>query len=246
MARAVAQRKRRHADILGRSAKDLHGCIERLAALEAFHDKGISRAGRFAALPLTRQQQRVGILPGDILLAARQGETAIDKCRLRQVELAQSHRILAAVRQADDAALFIRLAANGSLPEPVGLLGFRQRIQVDHRAPIRRGALIIRLAGLAPNPMRVVRVLPEVEDLSGYHLGFRDPVLRLEYDLGIVEQRVEPRVAREHGVRLRVLGLHPLHGTLAMRLLEPKKGVVRGSRDGGRTFQGAQDEGESA
>ena len=81
--------------------------------------------------------------------------------------------------------------------------------------------------------MRVVGVLPEVENPPGYILRFGDPVLRLEDHLGIVEQRLKTRIALQHRVGLDVLRFHPLHGTLAMRLFQPDKGVLSRRRGGG-------------
>ena len=127
--------RRRH--VRRHAAEQLDRRSQRLAALQPLDDISIARLGQLPGLPFARDQQAVGVLPRDVLLALGQDEAALDESLSLQVELADRDRVLAAVRQVDQAAPLERPGALRALPHPIGFLGRGQRIEVEHRLPLR-------------------------------------------------------------------------------------------------------------
>jgi hypothetical protein len=100
------------------------------------------------------------------VLSLRQPEAAVDKAACPGVELADHHGVLAAIGETDQAQAVVRPQAVGALPDPVGLLGPGERIEVDQRLPLGIACPIALDGGRAPDAADVLRVLPEVAQRS--------------------------------------------------------------------------------
>jgi hypothetical protein len=223
---AIVERRRANADVGGRSTKDFHRGRQRLPALNALDDERIAGARELAGRPFAGDEQRVGVLPGGVLLAARKRKAAVDESARPQIEFAHCDCILAAVGQADQAATLGRLFAIGAAPEPVRLLRGSERVEIQDRRPRGSSLLIIGEAGPPPDSAHVIGVLPAVEDPPADQLRQRDSVLGLGDLERCLEKTGVAGIVLEHGGGLRILRTDPRHRAFTIDLLEPHKRIV--------------------
>jgi hypothetical protein len=123
-ARVVVQSFGIHAiaAVPGRAAVDLLRRGEGLPPLHQLGDEGITALGQLSRSPLGRHHEGVPIHPVEPVLAFRKAEAALDEAPGLGVVLAHEHRVLAAVRQADEAVAFVGLQARVALEDPVAPL----------------------------------------------------------------------------------------------------------------------------
>src|SRR5690606_38547518 len=100
--------------------------------------------------------------PGDVLLALGEAEAAVNETCLAGVELAELHRIAAAVGEGDQAAGLGGLQAGRAVEEPVAAFRFGERVQVEQRAPLRARFAVGGQARMPPDAVRALGVLPKV------------------------------------------------------------------------------------
>src|SRR5262249_40876189 len=98
-----------------------------------------------------------------VLLALREHEAVLHEGPHADVELAHGHRVFAAVGERDHTATFGWIGTVRAAPDPVRLLGARERIDVEHRRPLWLGRAIARERRAAPDAPHMRAVLPEVE-----------------------------------------------------------------------------------
>ena len=226
--RRVVQHVRPGRDVGLLAAIDLDRLIQGLTALQGLDHEAVAAVGGRAFTPVAGQDQGVGIQPLDRLLALGQHEAAgrrIDEALGGQVELADRHGVLAAVRQVHQAAVVGLGAAIGALPDPVLALGLGQGVDVDDRFPLRVGGLVGFEARTPPDAAHMVGVLPEVEHRLADEVGHGDPVLAGQDLQRLGLQAGEPCVARQDRQGLVVLGLHPGQAVGAFHRLQRQVGV---------------------
>ena len=221
MAAAVLECLRAHADVFRVAAHQLDCTRQRLAPRQFLDDVRISGGRQFAGVPLTGDEQCVGTHPRHVLLALRQHEAALREAVCTDVELAHGHRILAAVGEQEQAALFGRAYTICAVPHPVGLLRLREGVEVEHGGPHGRLRAVTLEGCLAPDAANVRRILPEVEQRAGHELDVRYAVACLCHgERGLVEL-AETRILLEHFRGLVVLGFDPRHRAIAGEIFQP-------------------------
>uniref|UniRef100_A0A0N4ZZR6 PE-PGRS family protein n=1 Tax=Parastrongyloides trichosuri TaxID=131310 RepID=A0A0N4ZZR6_PARTI len=228
----VAQGVAGHRDVGLLAGEDLDRLIDRLAALQQPHGARIARVRQRALAEVARDQQGVLVDPAGAALGFGQAEAAplawSDEGAGHAVELAQGHRILAAVGQGYQAVAFLGGQAGRALIDPVGALGRRQGVEVQDRLPLRRVRAIAVQRRAAPDPAHVLGVLPEVVDMAVVcEAGRGDAVARLHQVQRLLVQALIARVALQHAQRGLVVRLDPLHGPVALDLFQPHIGVGR-------------------
>jgi hypothetical protein len=170
-------------------------------------------------------QERVGVEPVDAVLAFGDVEAAGDEGFRHRVELADDDGVLAAIGEADEAAGFGGADAVGALEDPVGVFGFRQRVDVEHGLPLRRAGAVAFQCGVAPDAANVGGVLPEIVDAFGAEGGRGGAVLRSEDGEGFLAEGFVAGIGLEDGFGLGVLLFHPSDGALAPDILQPQEFV---------------------
>ncbi len=157
--------RRRPKLIGGRAPEDLFRTVQRRSALPLLHHKRIAGLRHRPCTPVPVHQQVVLVHPAHALLAVRQGQPTRHKLACLQVELAVRARVLATRRKRHHAELVARVQAALPMQHPAGLLRLAQRVQVDHRLPVRLRGQIICHAGLAIQAPCMVLVAPQVVHL---------------------------------------------------------------------------------
>ncbi|MNS39454.1 hypothetical protein D3C72_717360 [compost metagenome] len=224
----VAQGVARDRDISLLAGEDLDRLIDALAALHQAHGARIARVRQRALAEVARDQQGVLVDPAGAALGFRQVDAAFDKGFRHAVELADGHRILAAVRQGQQAVAFLGRQAGRALVDPVLALGRRQGVDVEDGLPGRGVGAIGVQRRAAPDAAHVLGVLPEVVDVAVVGEARRgDAVARLDQVQGLLMQGFITRIALQRAQRGRVVGLDPVHGALALDLFQPDIGVGR-------------------
>ena len=132
-----------HAHAVGRCLEDNRCAIDRLAASPLPDGSGIAGSRRHALAMGARQQQRIGIDPGDAAFRFRQHEAAVDEGLCIEVEFPQRDGIAAAARQAHDGARMFSGQRLRPVQQPVLILFGGEFVDVQHGLPLR-----IRLAKL--------------------------------------------------------------------------------------------------
>ncbi len=231
------------------AAIDLDRRGERFAAGQPLDDIGVARRGQVAGREVGRDEQVIGIFPGDAVLAARQVEAAGDEGGGVEIELAHLDRILAAVGQRDQAALLERPKALCALEHPALALGLTQRVDVEHRGPGRAGVAVVGQRRLAPDAAQMLGILPEIIDRAMDEARRGDAVpgpgdgQRL-----VVEGRIM-RIGLEQRGAGRIVRIDPLHRARRRDVLEPQIRIFGrrlGNGGEGQGDSGEQGEGKQA
>ena len=171
--------------------------------------------------------KRVAIDPGGSALGLRQGETSGDKVARSEVEFAQHHGVGAAARQLHDGAVVGAGDRRGPAPRPVFALLCRQRVEIEQDVPLGLLAAVAVERRRPPQPARMRRVLPEIEDPRAAPGDYRDVVGPVEDRRERVAIGGKARVAKaRHGRG--ILRLDPGERALAVDLFEPQIRVVVG------------------
>ncbi len=238
---------RRHPDVLGRAAEHLLRLIQRLAPLQQLHHEGVAGLGHRIRSPLPGDDQGVRILPGELLLAARQGEAALDEPGVWHVELPHVEGVFPAVGEGHQAELFLGRQTAGALPDPGLALGLGKGVEVEHRLPGGIGALVTFGSRAPPEPLHVGPVLPEVVDPARAEARHRDAVGGVDDLQRLLVQHRVARIGLEDVQRTRILGLGPVQGARAVGLFQPDerisgvgRGVGHGRRGLGRGHRGGE------
>ena len=224
---AVAQHEAAGADVLRPAAIDLLRLVQRLAAAQPLDHERIARGRHRALAPVARDEQRVLVLPGHVLLAFGQAEAALDEAPLAQVELAHDIGVAAAVGEADQAAPVVGRQAFHALIDPGLALGPRQRVDVEHGLPLRIVGAVAGEAGAADDAADMGGVLPEIIESVGAHGDGGDAVARLEDLQRPIVITLVARIALELAERAAILIARPGQRPLALDLLEPGERIVR-------------------
>ena len=241
LAVGVAQDVARDRDILDRAAEQFRGLRQGRATLPGLQHERVAGPGHRPCAPVAGDEQGILVEPADVLLALRGLEAAGDEGLRHGVELAIDDRVLAAVRQRDQAVPVLGGQAAGALVDPVLAFGLRQGVDVQNRLPDRLGGAVAVQRGLAPDAAHMGRVLPEVAQLAvagKADAGDAVPGLqdgqRLGAHAGIAGIRLQ---GRQRGGVLRP---RPGHGPVTLDLLHPGVGVLRGWRRNGRRGESGQ------
>ena len=224
----VAQGVARNRDVRLLTGEDLDRLIDALAALHQTHGARIARVRQRALAEVARDQQRILVDPAGAALGFRQRNPAFDEGFRDAVELADRHRILAAVRQGDQAVALLRRQAGRALVDPVGALGRRQGVDVQDGLPLRRVGTIAIQRRAPPDAAHMVGVLPEVVDVAVVgETGRGDAVARLHQVQRLLMEGLIAWVALQRPEGGLVVRLDPFHGAVALDLLQPQIGVGR-------------------
>ena len=237
VALTIGERLHLHRDVRWRTAENLLRVIKRLPATELLDDKRVTRRRHAAGAPIGRDQKSIGILPVDGLLGVRDGETAGDEGAARGIELACDGGVLTAFGQRDQTPRGGRLVAGVALENPGMMLGFRKRIEVDQRVPVRIGQFVIIERGAAPDALRMCRILPEVDDVVGEKLGQRNTVAGLFHAEGLFVEWLIERVGLQHFQRCRIMRPHPVHRPRRIDCFQPDIRIRRLGESRCRTQQ---------
>src|SRR5262245_48127359 len=112
------------------------------------------------------------------MLAAGNRKATVHEAFRGRVELADRDRVFATNRQADQAPGVVWREALRAFVDPVGVLGLRERIEVQQGLPGRLSGAIAGERGEPPDAAHVILVLPEVADAVGMKAWRRRAVLR--------------------------------------------------------------------
>ncbi|MFT3836898.1 MAG: hypothetical protein QM723_07870 [Myxococcaceae bacterium] len=202
------------------------GVGERRAALPLLGDSRVAGVGQRAGAEVGAHVEGVEVFPRHLGLRLGQREPVGDERLLHRVVLAHHHRVGAAARQPQQAALVLRVETGRALPHPALLLGGGERVEIDHRLPVGLRLLVLGdRADPAPEPLRVLVVAPEVVEPLRLLLGVGNLVLRVEDREEPFAHRLEVGALGQLTGRFRVVLLHPRERLLAGHLLEPEVGV---------------------
>ena len=113
----------------------------------------------------------------------------------------------------------------GAAPDPVFLLRRAQRIEVDHRLPLRLGLAVLGQRGAAPQAARVGGVLPQVVQKPAAARDGWDAVTRIKDLADAVARGTEGRPGFEALARRGVSFAHPRQCAFTLHLFEPEVGV---------------------
>ena len=166
--------ERRDVHVVRLAFVDDGGALQRRAALPFLGDARITRAGHAAVAEVGVHVDGIGVLPAQAALRLGTVEPVGEELLVDQVELAGLVGVGAAARQRDQAAGVVGLAAIGAVPDPVLALGLVQRVQVQHRLPLRLRLAVLGQRGAAPDTAFVLLVLPEVVVVVADLLHARD------------------------------------------------------------------------
>ena len=227
---------RRDADVLVASLENRLGLGQRRAAFPALGHTRVTGLGQRALAPVGADEQRVAVEPSDVGLGLRQLKTALDEALGQGVELAMHRRIGSAARQLDEAALVAGSEPVDAFVNPVFILGLGQRIDVEHRLPLRLGRAVRLQRRPANDASDVPGVPPKIVNMRAANRAVRDAVLGIEQPLGLREETLVTRVGLKLGEGFAVALLHPLERAFALDLLEPKERVVENRRPPGGVF----------
>ncbi|MNX94957.1 hypothetical protein D3C86_1272070 [compost metagenome] len=223
---SVAQDGTGDADISLLAGEDLDRLIDALAALHQAHGARIARVRQRALAEVARDQQSVLVDPVHAALGFRQIEAAVHKGFRHAVELADRHRVLAAVRQGQQAIALFGRQAGRALVDPVCAFGGRQSVDVEDGLPLRSIGAIGVQRRATPDAAHVPGVLPEVVDVAVVGEARRgDAVARLDDVQRLLMQGLIARVALQHAQRGRVVGLDPVRSPSTVDFLKPQIGV---------------------
>ena len=216
-----------------RAAIDLLRLRFGLAALHPLQHEGIAGLRQGARTPVPGHQHRVGVQPFHVLLAAGEVEAAGDEAAGGGVELADLHRVAAAVGELDEAAGLLRRQAGRPLEDPVAAFGLRQGVEVQERLPrrVRRGVAGRR--GHPPDALHMSVVLPEIGDPVAQEAGGGDPVLRRQHGQRLAAVGLVAGIGLQSGSGAGVLPRHPGQRPGAVHFLQPAIGVRRAGGGGG-------------
>ncbi|MNT21108.1 hypothetical protein D3C72_1564330 [compost metagenome] len=151
------------------------------------------------------------------MLALGDDKAALHEPLGGQVELADRHGVLAAVRQVDQAAGLVGSQAGRTLEHPVAAFGFRERVDVQQGLPLRRRGAIAVQRRAAPDALWVGRVLPEVAEAFAEEVDAGDAVGGRQDGLGLLAEGLVAAVAGQGRQGLFVRGgdegpgLGPVH-----------------------------------
>ena len=138
-----------------------------------------------------------------------------------KVELAHGYRVFAAVREKERGTAFRPASAIATFPDPVRVLRFSKRVEVEHRRPCgRRIRKRSRRSCAARSHVRGRRPARSCRPRR-HELGSRNTVC----GLAIFRARVEAgevRVVLEHAQRLGVFGSNPRHRASTVHVFEPQ------------------------
>ena len=219
--------------VFGAAFEDRRRIGQRRAALPALQHARVARIGHGAGAEVGADDQRVGVDPGHVRLRLRQREAAVDEALGHGVELADHLGVGAAARQRDQAAAVVGPQALGAAPDPVLLLRRAQRVEIDHRLPLRLGPAVFGQRGAAPQAALVIGVLPEVVEPLAAARDHGDAVARVQH---FEQAFARGRVVLARGDLFQRLGIalaHPGERLVALHVLQPEVGVVGGGGVGG-------------
>ena len=155
-----------------------------------------------------------------------------DECAFFQVVFAGFVGIRAAGGEADEAMAVVGAQAVGAVPDPGGVFGLVERVEVEDVVPLRVGFLVFVQRGAAPDAARVFVVLPVVvvvvaalADVGDFFLGVEDGE---DVGFGLFEVGAGGQRFFGNGV----LGAYPLQGAFAFDVFQPEVrvlGVCHGS-----------------
>jgi len=214
------------AAVVGLAAEDFDSRAERLAALQALQDVRVAGAAELTLVPFTGDEERVLVEPGRVLLSLGQLEPARDEPGGRQVELADGDRVLSAVGKADETAPLRGPGAAHSLEDPVGLLGVRERVDVEDRRPFGLAGLVGSASRAPQDSAHVIAVLPEIIDLVAAEAAVGNAVIGLGDLQRLVVILLVARVRLQDRLGLGIVAVDPVHRALARHILEPDVGIV--------------------
>ena len=229
---AVDDRADAIAPVADVAAIDLGRLGQGLAAPQGFDDEGVAALGQGIGAEVGGDQQGVSVQPFEAMLALGQDEAVLDPQARAGVELAHHHRILAAVRERDQAAGLVGRQAVGTLPHPVPALRAGQGIDVEQGFPLGVRRPVGGQSRAAPDALGIARVLPEIADAVAQEAGARDAVGGGQDRLGLGAQGLVTGIAGQGGQRLAVLLGHEGHGLCAVDLFQ-RQMVVDGTNAGG-------------
>jgi hypothetical protein len=113
------------------------------------------------------------------------------------------------------------LEAVGALEHPVGGVFPGQSVDIERRAPRRRGGAEVVQRRVAPNAAHMVGVLPEIVDAIVQLARRGHAVARFANGQGLGEERLVVRIGLQRGARCRVLLFDPGQRARAVHVLEP-------------------------
>lgn len=228
----------------------------RRAALPFLDHARIAGRGERAIAEIGVDIDRVAVDPLQAALGLGTEEAVLHPGHGGQVELAGHVGVGAAARQRDQAALVLRLEAFGAVPDPLLVLGAAfggvQRVEVDHRFPLRRGLAVFLQRGAAPQAARVRLVAPEVVVVVADLGHARDAVGRIQDRAQVGFELLEFGRAGDLRFGLGVAFAHPFQRLGILHAFEPEVGVGGhgGIGHGGGGFGGGRrgegDQGRSA
>ena len=212
--------------VIGADLEHRRRRLERRAARPALDDPRVARARHRAGTEIGAHIKRVGVDPFGFRLGLGQREAPVDEGLGDRVELAQHGRVGTAARQRDQHSFIRRRERHGAAPDPVLALGLRERIEVEHGLPGRRGLAVFGQRGAAPQAALVGLVLPEVVEVVAATRDLRDALLRVHHleQTGADRLVLGPRL--QDRLRMRVALANPGEGALAEHVFEPEVCVV--------------------
>ena len=209
---------------------------DRRAPRPAPHHARVARRRHRPRSEVGPGEHRVVVDPRDPALGLRQREPALglrDETLLGQVELPHHGRVRAAAGELHQRAGVVRPARRRARPDPVLVLVGRERVDVEQQLPVRVTGAVGVQGGPAPQPARVLGVLPEVVEQVPPTAGVGDPVVGVQHRAQPVAQRGEPFALGQHAQALAVALVDPGQGLVAGDLLQPEVRVVDADLGGG-------------
>lgn len=114
--------------------------------------------------------------PSHILLGLGQHKTAGYELGCSEIELAQRLRVFASRGKPDHAEAVARIQAAKALCDPFDVVGFGERVVVEHGLPMRLRSEIVGQRCLAQDADDVLRILPLVVDHAHTEVGLGQPI----------------------------------------------------------------------
>jgi hypothetical protein len=221
-------------EALGVVAVPVHGHVVRLALVDRrrlgqrgaapplLDNARVARRGHRALAEVGTHIDPVLVDPRDRRLGLGQVEALVDEGTVLHVELPHHGGVRAAPGQLDQRPPVVRLEHHRAVPHPVLVLVGSQGVHVENQLPAGPVLAVLLQGGPAPEPARVVGVLPEVVQILSAPADVWDAIIGVEHLTDFRLQLVEPVRAGEVVDGLRVAVPHPGQGVVPGDVFEPE------------------------